>query len=151
MEQKLTSQQPWQVAELLEDICKNAEPIGILKASLQSVIDNVRRSGSTVQFSVLISPANKSIKVSFAYPLKSIMENVQGSAEEVVELARTGLSEGQEIAVTGDGDSRCFTVTQINRDPQFYDDFVEIQDRMWSRVRNHFNRQSEPSTRETIP
>jgi len=101
--------EPWEAADILEEIIRKADIHSARKRMVNSIAGKVRSRGPaamTTHFSVF-PPL---LEVEFHYLVSAIMQDVKGDVQEVVELLKTGLKEGQEVWI---GDSNHASEKQL--------------------------------------
>jgi hypothetical protein len=90
--------EPWQAAELLEAIIRNANP-----ASVYLRIDDLMWGKTKSEFvatTISTDEITGVVEAIYEFPESDIMSNVTGTAEEVIDWLRTGLTSGQEVWLT---------------------------------------------------
>ena len=100
----------WQVAALLEEIAKKADPLSVLR----TFVDNARKSEET-KISVSVGLNNDECTAMYSFPLDSIMKGVDGTPEEVVDYLKTGLSKKEHVILEDDGNGRKVLIVMQTR------------------------------------
>ena len=114
----------YEVAELLDEILKHADPHSVLTKWTLDMIGNTRRSN--VGFRMASDPGESTYTVTYLIPVESTMAGVSGTPQEVLEWLRTGLGPGQKAELETGGKVAQFAITQVHRDPHVVDDMEKL-------------------------
>jgi hypothetical protein len=96
--------EPWEAAEILEEIVRNADIHSSRKRMVDSMTGKVKSLGPVAMhthFSSFLPPSF--LEVEYHYFVSAIMQDINGDVQEVVDLLKTGLKEGQRVWL-GDSD-----------------------------------------------
>lgn len=94
--------QPWEAAEILEEILRIADPVAARRRMYESLTGTVKSDGPAqidVHFCAIPPP---SLEITYHYLASAIMGGMEGDLQEVVDLLKTGLRSGEEAWI---GDS----------------------------------------------
>jgi hypothetical protein len=84
----------WEAAQILEEIIRDADVEAARKRIVESIVGEVETKGP-VEMKINYSGAE--LTVQYHYFGSKIMQGVQGTLQDVVDLLSTGLKEGQEV------------------------------------------------------
>lgn len=127
--------EPWEIADLLDQIAQHADPFSVARRFFAQFLGNVRTAPSSVVRMFAPDHERKWLVVTHMIPLSTAMQGVAGTAEDVLEWARTGLRDCQKIDLTHSPmGERVFAVTQVFKDSQVYDDYMEMHYEFGKRV-----------------
>jgi hypothetical protein len=90
--------EPWEAAELLEEILRNADYSSARTRAIASILGEIEAKGPVgITTECFYFPPI--LKIQYRYLVRDVMKGVQGSLQEVIDLVKTGLNEGQDIFV----------------------------------------------------
>ena len=125
----------WQVADLLEEICKNADPHHVTRNIFQRYYYNIRQQSSPGPNMIAPDHERKWLKIIYWISVETAMKGVDGTPEELVAWAQTGLADGQEISLGKNPiNVLSFIITQTFKDPVIYQDYMDLCEQMRIRL-----------------
>jgi hypothetical protein len=107
----------WKVAELLEEIAKKADPASIL----QSVVENARKNDD-FRFVISVGTTLDTCGATYMFPLETIMAGVNGTAQEVLDYLRTGLTENMSATLENFEGKQYLSIFQHRTDKHLADE-----------------------------
>jgi hypothetical protein len=105
------STEPWEAAEMLDDIIRNSDPLHVMRRSFGHLFDQTVKQ-AVLSHRINIDPQTKAITVIYYYPVVEIMAGIHGEPENVIEWLSTGLDEGQDVCLEQFSGCHCFAVKQ---------------------------------------
>jgi hypothetical protein len=133
MPEKKNSQKtrkPWEAAEILEEIAKNADPIVIFRKSRDALLGDAERSKNGYAFHV--DPG--SVRIEYHYPI-GMFADVEGSPQEILEWVNTGLGPNQSAELGTREEHQFIVIRQIHREQWLIDEIKKISQDFSERFR----------------
>jgi hypothetical protein len=103
----------FQVAELLEEIARNADPFSVVKRGIFRLFGNVRIPN--VAHIVQPDPQQKTVTITYLIPVDIAMRDVDGTTDEVIEWLNTGSTPDISVSIM-DIQGAHFAVKQVHRE-----------------------------------
>jgi len=77
---------PYGIAEILDEIAQKTDPVHLIRRWIQ---DNLK---SHIDFNIETRSYEKTVTITYYFPVENVMQQVDGTAEQVMQWLQTGAS-----------------------------------------------------------